>query len=70
MTEKTNKQLLDDLSFIKFYKMVCELTVDYWDEHNFTFAKSKEEAQERVDGCKEIINKITYKLEQRNILHD
>ena len=55
-------QLKDDLAFAKHYKMICELVVEYWDEGEWTFVKSKEEAQERVDGCKKIINRITEEL--------
>jgi len=64
----TTSQLMDDLGFAKHYKMICELTVEYWDEGEWTFVQSKEEAQERVDGCKEIINNIVFELGQRNIL--
>ena len=56
----TRTQLMDDLEFIRFYKMICELIVEYHDEHDFVF--TKEEAQERVDGCKLIISRITEEL--------
>lgn len=61
---KNHPQLLDDLNFVRHYKMCCELTVEYWEEGEWTFVKTKEEAQEKVEGCNLIISRIEKELEQ------